>query len=158
HLPVGEPRELFCDTRALGDARENTYEVVAVDIPLFEDPHCSIQRAKFVGLMLRITESGGRPFTRIQPTLSGKYRPGQYVTHVPFLDQTVCETWYVEPATSLTTPAWKSSRVAQPEVIGQTGDRKFVRIQILPADIRLGPDERRTLRVRAIGVDGAVVT
>lgn len=153
-LPSGEPIDIPCDTRALSEQPESVYEVIAADVPLFADAECRVRREDVVGLLLRANEGGGRSFTRIQPTIPGRYRAGQFVTHGPFDQTCVAESWYQEPNSGTPQTAWSGSLVATPDVIGESGLRRNISIHILPGDIRLGPDERRSLRVRAFYVDG----
>lgn len=153
-LPNGDDIKVPCDTRALSERPDSAYEVIAVDIPLFSDSRCTERHVDVVGLLLRVQEAGGRVFTRIQPTIAGKYQVGQYVTHGPFGQKVIGETWYLEPNTGTPLSAWQGSLIGEPTVLGMAGERKYIGIRILPSEIRVEPGECRSVRVRGFYIDG----
>ncbi|HEV2714905.1 MAG TPA: TIGR02391 family protein, partial [Terriglobales bacterium] len=136
-VSFGEPLEIPCDTRALAGRPENVYEVVAADVPLFSDAACQVRRENVVGILLRVTEAGGRVFERISPTERGLYRAGQYVTHGPFDEAGIAESWYLDPTSGGCRSAWQGALIARPHVIGTSGHRSYVSIHVLPGDVRL---------------------
>lgn len=153
-LPNGDDLKVPCDARALSERPESVYEVIAVDIPLFTDSKCTRRHEHVVGLLLRVQEAGARIFNRIQPTIAGKYQIGQYVTHGPFSQKSVGETWYLEPTTGMPLSAWQGSLIGEPIVLGMAGERKYISIRILPNEIRVEPGESRCVRVRGFYIDG----
>lgn len=153
---LGETLTAYCDTRALEDDVESTYEVVGSDLPLYSDPACTSQRQDFVGLLLRATEAGGEPFLRIIPTRRGRYHQGEYVTHGPFERISVGESWFLDTVTGEPRYAWTGALLMVPEVLGRKGLERFGGIRILPPLVNADRGDRRTLRVRAIYANGPI--
>lgn len=150
-----ESNELFYDAESLRQNTTNTYEIVAAELPLYEDPGCARVRSGVVGLLVRATEAG-REFLMINPTYPNRYHAGYYVSQSQFRAETVGETWYRDPNSGEVFYAWTGSTITTPEVIGQVGTPLLVGISILPNKVKMQDHERRTLRVLGITKDGAI--
>lgn len=150
-----ESNEVYCDAASLKQEVDNFYETIAAEIPLYEDCNCTLLRTGVTGLLLRATEGGGE-FLRIVPTYPNKYKAGFYVTHGPFQNQVVGETWYRDPNTGEIHYAWTSSSITIPDVISQAGGPKLVGISILPSRIKTQIDERHTLSILGHFRDGNI--
>jgi hypothetical protein len=151
----GVTKEVFCDCHSLEQRVDNLYQVIAADIPLYADKRCEIRRPEVVGLLLRVLEAGGGPFTRILPTASGRYKAGQYVSHGPFEDKGVKETWYRDPRDGQIFEAWNGALIAKPEILGEVGEFRYGSIRVFPPTVHTEVNERRTLHVRAYKSDGS---
>jgi Protein of unknown function (Hypoth_ymh) len=150
-----ESNELYYDAVSLRQDIGNTYEIVASELPLYEDPECDRLRSGVVGLLLCATEAG-RAFLRITPTYPHRYQAGYYVSQGQFGAEELGETWYRDPNSGEVFYAWTGSTIATPEIIGPVGTPVLVGISILPNKVKLQDDERRTLRVLGITKDGAI--
>jgi hypothetical protein len=106
--------------------------------------------------MLLAANEGGSEFLRIVPTHRGRYSIGDYVTHGPFENRGIGETWYRPPSESRLQSAWTGSLIAIPEVIGQSARSAVGGISIRPNRVRTTLTERRVLRAVAWLSDGVV--
>lgn len=147
--------EIFCDAHILDNGPENFYEIVNAELPLFEDQECIHKRIGVVGLMLRANESG-REFIRMVPTYPGRYQAGYFVTHGPFEDIYIPESWYHHPVSGEIHLAWSGTLMATPTILSKAGDFVLGGISINPKRGALSPDERRTVRVIGWGRNGSV--
>lgn len=150
----GIVQEIYCDSAPLESDEESVYEIIAADVPLYSDKDCSTLRPDVVGILLLISETGGKPYTRVSPTARGKYKTGQYVSHGPFEDRGVDETWYRDPRSGQVRYAWTSSLIAKPIILGEKGQFRYGGIRAFPSVIHTEVGENRTLRVRAYSTDG----
>ncbi len=150
-----ESNEVNCDTHLLGQRANNLYEIINVEIPLYEDAACTCMRSGVVGLLLQVTESG-REYLRIVPTYPGRFKAGYYVTHGPFENDTVDETWYRDLESGEICNAWTGSTITIPKIIGKAGTPQLVGISILPNKVKTQIEERRTLKVIGSLKDGSV--
>ncbi|ASD83712.1 hypothetical protein CEJ98_33270 [Burkholderia gladioli pv. gladioli] len=143
------------DGRPAAGGADNIYEVTESNIPLYSDASGKVRRSDCTGLMVEANE-GGKVFARIQPT-RGTYRKGQYISHGPFeFDRpAIGKTWFRSTSGEIL-PAWDSSALAAPNVLGERGTSVISNLSILPSVVSLTVGEIRTLTVRAIETDGPV--
>jgi Protein of unknown function (Hypoth_ymh) len=152
---ASESNNVYYDAESLKQDIQNAYEIIASELPLYEDAACTRLRSGVVGLLLRATEAG-REFLRIEPSHPNRYKAGYYVSHGPFGSEVVGETWYRDPSSGEVLYAWTGSAIANPEIIGQARALRLLSISILPSRIKAHDDERRTLRVLGIVKDDTV--
>lgn len=150
----GVTTEIFCDCHSLEPRAQNLYQVIAADIPLYADRHCKIRRETVVGLLYSVLESG-RQHTKIIPTVPGRYQAGQYLSHGPFEDEAVEESWYRDPRNGQIREAWSGALIAKPQILGELGESRYGSIRVFPSTVHTEVNEQRTLNVRAYKSDGS---
>ncbi len=143
-----ESESAFCDVRMVNTNQPNSYRVIAVDLPLYSDQAGKNIWPDAVGMILAANE-GGFEFLRIVPTYRGRYSIGEYVTHGPFDNKVIADTWYRPPNESRLESAWSSSLIATPKVIGHSTEKAVGGISIRPSPVRIALTERRALRAAA---------
>ncbi|RQR33942.1 MULTISPECIES: TIGR02391 family protein [unclassified Burkholderia] len=143
------------DGRPIGTGADNIYEVIDANIPLYEDVGGKLRRLDCTGFMVEANE-GGKVFLRIQPT-RGTYKKGQYVSHGPFeFDRpAIGKTWF-RSANGEILPAWDSSVLAAPNILGERGKGVVSNLGLFPNVVSLSVGEIRTLSAQVVETDGSI--
>jgi hypothetical protein len=97
----------------------------------------------------------GRQHSKIIPTVSGRYQAGQYLSHGPFEDEAVEESWYRDPRNGQIREAWIGALIAKPQILGELGESRYGSIRVFPSTVHTEVNEKRTLNVRAYKSDGS---
>jgi hypothetical protein len=140
----------YCDARNLYGVYPAVYEVIDVELPLFTDSAGGSTRSEYVGVLLRLYESG-KVYNRVSPTTRGRYKKGQFVRAAPW-DMTVAvgETWYRDSISGEIRYAWTSSALFVPDELSCAPAPQLSAVIGLPTSVSLEPGEVITLTVRGI--------
>jgi len=140
---------IFADT-----THKNTFEVIAVDLPLFSDADCTKKRLEAKGLKLRTYEQG-REILSVRPT-TRNFTVGDYVDSEGSWDMatSIGESWYKDEITEDKKYAWTGSALFNPKVLGHIGVIVPIQLLIRPSKILLAPGDPLFLQAQLISKDG----
>lgn len=157
HVVRGEQKseERQLDTSIFGDRLQNYYVIEVANIPLYEDKDCSVKRSGVFGLLIKACENG-KEFQRILPTNSDSHKENTYISHGPFLNEAVGETWFRDPSTGKIRYGWTSSAIIAPSEGQSVGQFELMGLQLAPQQIKANKADKRLVHLIGYEKDGNV--
>jgi hypothetical protein len=141
--------ERWCDLRQPSSNYPGIYEIVAADIPLYLNSAATTFRSDFLGLLIRIFQTG-ESYEQLWPVRPGRYLRGRFLG--PFRhDMTagVGESWYRDPASEELRLGWNGAATLVSEML-PPDIPKLGTVYSLPENPLLSVSEIVTLSARGV--------